>query len=134
MVFNSISTLNILACGNSCDAALGTKRKKLTVFLSDIINFTHITDSLEPEDLTFLLNSYLNEMSNIAIAHGATIDKFIGDAILIFVGDPESDGEKEDAIRCINMAIAMQNKLDSLKEIWKEKGLVHTLDISMLLR
>jgi len=113
------------------EAIIGTKRKKLTVFFSDIKNFTSITDSLEPEDLTFLLNSYLNEMSNIAIAHGATIDKFIGDAILIFVGDPESKGEKEDAIECINMAINMQSRLEELRVMWREKGLMHTLETRM---
>ncbi len=111
-----------------CEVIIGTKRKKLTVFFSDIKNFTTMTDSLEPEDLTFLLNSYLNEMSNVAIAHGATIDKFIGDAILIFIGDPESKGEKEDALECINMAIDMQNRLDELREMWKEKGLIHALE------
>ena len=61
-----------------------TYRKKLTVFLSDIKSFTEITDGMESEALTSLLNAYLNEMSIIALKHGGTIDKFIGDAIMNF--------------------------------------------------
>jgi adenylate cyclase len=67
-------------------------RKKLTVFFSDIKGFTELTNRLEPEDLSSLLNSYLNEMSKIAVKYGGTIDKFVGDAILIFFGDPETKG------------------------------------------
>ena len=60
-------------------------RKKLTVFFSDIKGFTELTDRLEPEVLSALLNNYLNEMSKIALKYGGTIDKFIGDAILILL-------------------------------------------------
>src|SRR4029453_17150432 len=67
-----------------------SNRKKLTVFFSDIVEFTSITENLEPEEITGLLNQYLNEMSKIALEHGATIDKYIGDAMLLFFGDPET--------------------------------------------
>ena len=63
-------------------------RKNLTIFFSDIVKFTDITDSMEPERLATIVNSYLSEMSSIALEYGGTIDKFIGDAILIFFGDP----------------------------------------------
>lgn len=69
------------------DVKIASTRKKLTVFFSDIKNFTQTTERMETESLTELLNSYLNEMSQIAIKYGATIDKFIGDAILVFFGD-----------------------------------------------
>jgi adenylate cyclase len=59
-------------------------RKKLTVFFSDIADFTKTTDKLESEDLTNLLNRYPTEMSKIALEFGATIDKYIGDAVLAF--------------------------------------------------
>jgi len=102
---------------------IASKRKKLTVFFSDIANFTETTDSLESEELTNLLNRYLTEMSKIAIDHGATIDKYVGDAIIAFFGDPESRGVKEDARTCVNMAIAMQRRMQELQSEWLEKGL-----------
>jgi PAS domain S-box-containing protein len=86
------------------DVAIASKRKKLTVFFSDIAGFTEITDKMESEDLTQLLNHYLTEMSKIALQYGATIDKYVGDAILMFFGDPESRGVKEDALACVTMA------------------------------
>ena len=63
---------------------IASKRKKLTIFFSDIVDFTETTDSLESEELTSLLNHYLTEMSKIALEYGATIDKYVGDAILAF--------------------------------------------------
>ena len=77
------------------------KRKKLTVFFSDIKGFTELSDSLDPDLLAELINDYLSAMTDIALKHGGTIDKFIGDAILVFFGDPESDGLKKDASKCL---------------------------------
>ncbi len=99
-----------------------SSRKKLTIFFSDVVNFTQTTDKLESEDLTNLLNRYLTEMSNIALEHGATIDKYIGDAIMVFFGDPETRGVKEDARACVRMAIAMLRRLRELREEWVELG------------
>ncbi|ODA66249.1 Adenylate cyclase 2 [Methyloligella halotolerans] len=76
---------------------LASSRKKLTVFFSDLVDFTGTTEHLESEELTNLLNHYLTEMAQIANAYGATIDKYIGDAVLAFFGDPESRGIQEDA-------------------------------------
>ena len=94
------------------------KRKKLTVFFSDIKGFTNLSDSLDPDLLAELINDYLSAMTDIALKYGGTIDKFIGDAILVFFGDPESDGLKEDASKCLSMAIAMQNKVAELDRNW----------------
>jgi len=99
-----------------------SSRKKLTIFFSDIMNFTETTDKLESEDLTNLLNRYLTEMTNIALEHGATIDKYIGDAIMVFFGDPESRGVKEDARACVRMAVAMLKRLGELHSEWLELG------------
>lgn len=104
------------------NATIQTQRKKLTIFFSDIKDFTEITESLKPEDLTHILNEYFSEMSDIALSYGATIDKFIGDAMLIFLGDPKSLGIKEDALQCVRMAIAMQRRMTALQEIWRERG------------
>jgi len=110
---------------------IASKRKKLTIFFSDIAGFTETTDSLESEELTSLLNSYLTEMSRIALEHGATIDKYIGDAILIFFGDPESRGIREDAIACVKMAIAMQRRMQELQHEWSNLGLEKPFEIRM---
>ncbi len=104
------------------EATLETSRKKLTVFFSDIKDFTETTEDLQAEDLTYLLNNYFTMMSTIALEYGATIDKFIGDAMLMFFGDPETKGIKEDARACVRMAIAMQRKMRELREIWRDKG------------
>jgi adenylate cyclase len=111
---------SIFAGGHS--ARVAAKRKKLTIFFSDIANFTETADSLESEELTNLLNQYLTEMSKIAISHGATIDKYVGDAIMCFFGDPASRGSKEDAIVCVKMAIAMQRRMRELQLKWLDLG------------
>ena len=81
------------------EVKLASQRKKLTVFFADIANFTETTDKMESEDLTQLLNQYLTDMSQVATDYGATIDKYVGDAIMIFFGDPETRGVKKDAWR-----------------------------------
>ena len=105
------------------EVKVASSRKKLTVFFSDIAGFTEITDKMESEDLTQLLNHYLTEMSKIALDHGATIDKYVGDAILMFFGDPETRGVKEDALACVQMALTMQNRMSELAEIWRDVGI-----------
>ena len=97
-------------------------RKELTVFFSDIQGFTELSDRMEAEPLSELLNHYLSEMSNIALEHGGTVDKFIGDGIMIFFGDPESRGEKEDAIACAQMALAMKERINELQHEWQRKA------------
>ena len=107
-----------------------SRRKKLTVFFSDIVGFTDISDKLEAEEISSMLNYYLTEMSQIALAHGGTIDKYIGDAILIFFGDPETEGVKVDAIKCVNMALAMLLRMRDLENEWSGKfGLREPLKI-----
>ncbi len=105
------------------DVVISTERKKLTIFFSDIKDFTVSSEHLQPEELTRLLNEYFTEMSKIAAEHGATLDKFIGDAILAFFGDPETRGPKEDARACLNMAVAMQRRMREHNEEWRARGI-----------
>src|SRR4029077_15224469 len=77
---------------------------------------------LQPELITELLNEYFTEMSVIAHQHGGTIDKFIGDAMLIFFGDPESRGDRLDAEACVRMAWSMQRRLVELNAKWRASG------------
>jgi len=103
---------------------ISSKRKKLTICFTDIAGFTETTDNLESEELTNILNHYLTEMSAIALQHGATIDKFIGDAMLLFFGDPESKGIAEDVKACVMMAIGMQRRVRELEQEWRDRGLL----------
>jgi adenylate cyclase len=105
------------------DVRITSQRKKLTICFSDIAGFTEMTDRMESEDLTQLLNHYLTEMSKIASEYGATIDKYVGDAIVMFFGDPESRGVKEDALACVKMAIAMQRRTTELAGVWRNAGI-----------
>jgi adenylate cyclase len=111
------------------DVAIHTERKKLTVFFSDIKDFTATTERLQPELITELLNEYFTEMSDIALKHGGTIDKFIGDAMLIFFGDPETKGDAEDAKACLRMAVEMQHRLAELNAKWRNAGLEHPFSV-----
>ena len=113
------------------DVNINTKRKLLTIFFSDLEGFTELTERLEPEILTELLTNYLTEMSIIANKWGGTIDKYIGDAIMIFFGDPTSNGEKEDAKKCISMALDMLEQLKILRNHWKNKGLTMPLNAKL---
>lgn len=105
------------------DVRIESRRKKLTICFSDIAAFTETTDKMESEELTQLLNQYLTEMSKIALSFGATIDKYVGDAILMFFGDPETRGIREDAIACVSMALAMQERMGELGETWRSVGI-----------
>jgi class 3 adenylate cyclase len=109
------------------DVKIVSKRKKLTVCFSDLVGFTEITDRMESEDLTELLNHYLTEMSKIALQYGATIDKYVGDAIVMFFGDPSTLGVKEDALACVQMAIAMQKRVGELAHEWRGRGILTPL-------
>ena len=106
-------------------------RKNLTIFFSDIIKFTDLTDTMEPEKLAKVINSYLSEMTTIAVKSGGTIDKFIGDAIMVFFGDPETEGEVQDALKCVEMAILMRQRVEELQKHWKKMGVTNGLGIRM---
>ena len=113
------------------DNGIATKRRKLTIFFSDIANFTSTSEGLQPEDLTMYLNEYFSEMTAIALEYGATIDKYIGDAMMVFFGDPDSKGEKEDAISCVKMALKMRNKISDLQDKWQKQGFADPFVIRM---
>jgi adenylate cyclase len=113
------------------DVTLTTRRKKLTIFFSDIKDFTTLTEDLQPEALTELINEYFTAMSEIALRHGGTIDKFIGDALLVFFGDPESRGDAQDAQAAVRMAIDMQHALVRLNVQWRARGIEAPLMVRM---
>jgi class 3 adenylate cyclase len=121
-VYHSIFTGNL-------EVKIQTERKKLTVFFSDIKGFSEITERLQPEVLTELLTEYLTAMTRIAIKHGGTVDKYIGDAIMVFFGDPHTQGTKQDAISCVEMALEMKQELIHFRKKWRSMGISQPLDI-----
>lgn len=110
---------------------LDIERKRITVFFSDIVGFTELSEELEAETLSELLNSYLSEMSKIANHFNGTVDKFMGDAIMVLFGDDKqsSRGVKKDAIQCVSMAIAMAKRMRELQPQWAELGIKKTLQV-----
>ena len=110
---------------------IASNRKKLTIFFSDIVGFTETTENLDSEELTSTLNRYLNEMAGIALKYGATLDKYVGDAIIAFFGDPETRGVAEDAKACVAMAVEMQRRVAELESEWQESGLERSFRVRM---
>jgi class 3 adenylate cyclase len=113
------------------EVRLETSRKRLTVFFSDIKGFTELSEKLEAEQMTDMLNHYLSEMSQIIHKYGGTIDKFIGDAIMVFFGDPTSRGAQADTLACVSMAIEMKKHMRIMQQHWLSQGIETPLEIRM---
>lgn len=113
------------------EVKLETSRKRLTVFFSDIKGFTELSESMEAEDMTDMLNHYLSEMSQIIHKYGGTIDKFIGDAIMVFFGDPTTRGAQADCLACVSMAIEMKKHMRIMQQHWLGQGIETPLEIRM---
>lgn len=105
----------------------GPKRRLLTVVFTDIRGFSTIADSLEPEELFHLLDHYLSEMIRIVHTYDGTLNKIIGDGLLIFFGDPIPMSDHCE--RAVRMAVDMQKKVLGLKNEWLEFG--HDLGIGI---
>ncbi|MBN1913680.1 MAG: HAMP domain-containing protein [Candidatus Omnitrophica bacterium] len=95
-------------------------RKELTILFSDIRGFTQLADSIEPENLVALLNEYLSEMTKIIMKYKGTIDKFIGDAIMVFWGDPIY--YEDHAVKAVRASLEMKESLRLLQKKWFEEG------------
>jgi class 3 adenylate cyclase len=87
------------------------ERRPITVMFADLKGFTPMTESLAPEVLSAVLTRYFDEVAEIAFRHGGTIDKFIGDAVMVFFGAPEATGPADQALRCVRMALEVQRRL-----------------------
>jgi adenylate cyclase len=113
------------------DKHLQAERKRISVFFSDIKDFSQLSEEIEAEALTELLNHYLTEMSKIVVHYGGTIDKFMGDGIMVLFGDSGSKGVKDDATRCVAMAIAMKKRIKSMQLEWFNQGIKQALQVRM---
>jgi adenylate cyclase len=104
-------------------AELVTERRNITVFFSDLCNFTDMTDRMESEQATILLNDYLSVSVALVEQHGATVIQIIGDAIMAFFGAPEEMDKKQQAQKAVQLGVAMQKKVKELSQNWLAQGL-----------
>jgi class 3 adenylate cyclase len=118
-------TEQILAGNHSFSKDL--RRKEMTVVFTDIRGFSALTDSLEPEEVFQLLNTYISEMIAIVHQYDGTLNKIAGDGILVFFGDPIP--MEDHAQRAVTMAVAMQRKVEELAEGWRRLG--HDLGVGI---
>lgn len=104
----------------------GGKKQELTVIFTDLEKFTQLSESMEPTKLLLVLNMYLNEMSQVILALGGTIDKYEGDAIMAFFGAPKPFPDH--AVRCCLAALRMKRMENVLNEqLMREKLVDHPL-------
>ena len=103
---------------------LGGEKRKVTVLLSDIRNFTMMSEKLPPESVVEFLNQYLTQMVGVVEKYDGTIDKFMGDAIFSVFGAPLA--YMDDAIRAIKVAVEMRQKLHEFNRKRKLLGFDET--------
>jgi adenylate cyclase len=100
---------------------LGGERRRVTVLFSDVRGFTGMAERLPPETLGEVLNQYLEVMTDVVLAHGGLLDKYIGDAVMAFWGAPVD--APDHAVRCCEAALDMRAALERLNVRWHEAGL-----------
>ena len=108
-----------------------SSRRDITAFFSDVVGFTSMAERLEPEQLSELLSDYFTEMSRIVERWGGTLDQFIGDAIVVFLGAPSTKGINNDAVAALSMAFDMQEQLSKLRLKWQNDGFGMPLHVRM---
>lgn len=110
---------------------LTSEKKNLTIFFSDLAGFTELTERFPPELVTHILNEYFTEMVKITEFYEGTLDKFIGDGLMVFFGAPEPMPDKEQAVRAVAMAVSMHRRMDRLTRKWTEQGISHNVKVRM---
>jgi adenylate cyclase len=98
------------------------KRANISILFSDIRGFTTLSEKLPPDKVVALLNPYLEAMTDVIHKHGGTVDKYEGDAIMAFFGEPVPYDDH--ALRAARVAVEMRAALANLKEAWKEEGIL----------
>ena len=112
-------------------AMQSVRRTELTLFFSDIVGFTQMSERLEPEQLAEVMGSYFAAMTEVCDKWGGTLDQFIGDAIVIFFGDPNTHGADQDAVNAVHMAQEMQQRLVMLRDEWATQSADLALHVRM---
>ena len=98
---------------------LGGENREVTILFTDIRGFTSMAEKMKPEKVVFTLNEYFSEMIDIVFKHNGTLDKIIGDELMIVFGAPLSSDD--DTERALNTAIEMQNKIADLNKVRKKR-------------
>ncbi len=98
---------------------LGGERRELTILFTDLEGFTTISEGLEPDRLTKLLNEYLTDMTDIILAEGGTLDKYEGDAIIAFWNAPVD--QPDHARRACRAAVLCQRRLSARRDEFQER-------------
>ena len=96
--------------------------RHVTVLFSDLSGFTKLSEQLGPVAIAELLNDYLTVMSEAIFGHDGTIDKFIGDAIMVLFGAPSDMAPEDQVRRATQCAAAMQGALEGLNAVWEQEG------------
>jgi adenylate cyclase len=105
------------------------QRRKVTALFADMVGFTDLSESLEPEELALVLNEYLREMTAVAVAHGGALDNFIGDGLMVIFGAPAASTEEAQALAAIHTALAMRARAGELAKRVRAGGLPTELNI-----
>ncbi|MEK6650930.1 MAG: adenylate/guanylate cyclase domain-containing protein [Bacteroidota bacterium] len=100
---------------------VGGQKKELSIMFTDIKSFTSYSSAMDPDTIQRMLNEYFEAMVEIVFKYEGTVDKFIGDGLMVFFGDPEP--QQDHALRCVRAGIDMQKKCRELKSAWEQKGL-----------
>jgi adenylate cyclase len=103
--------------------AEGFERRKLTLLFADMVGFTDLSDTLEPEELSEVLNEYLREMTAVAVSHRGTLDNYIGDGLMVIFGAPIFDEEAVQAWAAVQAAFEMKVRADELTAAIRERGI-----------
>ena len=103
--------------------AEGFERRKLTLLFADMVGFTDLSDTLEPEELSEVLNEYLREMTAVAVSHRGTLDNYIGDGLMVIFGAPIFDEEEVQAWAAIQAAFGMKARAEELTAAIRGRGI-----------
>jgi PAS domain S-box-containing protein len=105
------------------------QRRRITVLFADMVGFTDLSESLEPEELAEVLNGYLREMTAAVLAHGGSLDNFIGDGVMAVFGAPQERPEAEQAWAAVQAAMEMRARCRQLASSLRERGIPADPDI-----
>jgi adenylate cyclase len=111
------------------EADQGLSRRKITVLFADLVGFTDLSESLEPEELAEVLNEYLRELTALAVSHGGTLVDFAGDGVFVIFGAPTASEENVHARQALHTAVGMRVRVRELAAELRQRGVPADLQI-----